>query len=86
MLDTAIKNAIAQVNADAAWPLVEAFSTMPRWKPEDVESSAHDIAKRLGDLGVPVELLEALLYLSSPTRLRSGPMARPTLPSRLPIR
>lgn len=66
MLDTAIKNAIAQVNADAAWPLVEAFSTMPRWKPEDVEASAHDIARRLGELGVPVEMLEASLYLSIP--------------------
>lgn len=66
MLDTAIKNAIAQVNADAAWPLVEAFSTMPRWKPEDVEASAHDIARRLEAVGVPVELLEANLYLSIP--------------------
>ena len=66
MLDTAIKNAIAQVNADAAWPLVEAFSTMPRWKPEDVEASAHDIARRLEALGVPVEMLEASLYLSIP--------------------
>lgn len=66
MLDTAIKNAIAQVNADAAWPLVEAFSTMPRWKPEDVEASAHDIARRLEAVGVPVEMLEASLYLSIP--------------------
>ncbi len=72
MLDTAIKNAIAQVNADAAWPLVEAFSTMPRWKPEDVESSAHDIARRLGDLGVPVEMLEASLYLSIPYEASAG--------------
>ena len=72
MLDTAIKNAIAQVNADAAWPLVEAFSTMPRWKPEDVESSANDIAKRLGDLGVPVEMLEAPLYLSIPYEASVG--------------
>lgn len=66
MLDTAIKNAIAQVNADAAWPLVEAFSTMPRWKPEDVEASAYDIARRLEAVGVPVEMLEASLYLSIP--------------------
>jgi len=66
MLDTAIKRVVDQVNADAAWPLVEAFSTMPRWKPEDVEASAHDIARRLTELGVPVELLEANLYLSIP--------------------
>ncbi|MFK4808715.1 M28 family peptidase [Devosia sp. ZW T5_3] len=66
MLDSTIRQVVDQVNADAAWPLVEAFSTMPRWKPEDVEASAHDIARRLKDLGVPVDLLEANLYLSIP--------------------
>ncbi|WP_193334794.1 M28 family peptidase [Devosia beringensis] len=66
MLDTTIRQVVDQVNADAAWPLVEAFSTMPRWKPEDVEASAHDIARRLTALGVPVDLLEANLYLSIP--------------------
>lgn len=65
-MDTAIKNVVDQVNADAAWPLVEAFSTMPRWKPEDVEASAHDIARRLRAVGVPVDLLETSLYLSIP--------------------
>jgi len=66
MLDRTIRQVVDQVNADAAWPLVEAFSTMPRWKPEDVEASAHDIALRLKALGVPVDLLEANLYLSIP--------------------
>ncbi|SFZ85560.1 PA domain-containing protein [Devosia enhydra] len=66
MLDTAINKVIDQVNGNAPWALVEAFSTMPRWKPEDVEASAHDIARRLEALGVPVELLEAQLYLSIP--------------------
>lgn len=66
MLDRTIRQVVDQVNADAAWPLVEAFSTMPRWKPEDVEASAHDIARRLTALGVPVDLLEASLYLSIP--------------------
>lgn len=66
MLDTAINKVIDQVNGEAPWALVEAFSTMPRWKPEDVEASAHDIANRLKSLGVPVELLEAQLYLSIP--------------------
>ena len=47
---------IEQVNLDAPWSLVEAFSTMPRWKPADVEVAAHDIARRLSDLGVPVTL------------------------------
>ena len=57
---------IDQVALDAPWSLVEAFSTMPRWKPADVEGAAHEIARRLGDLGVPVNLLEANLYLSIP--------------------
>lgn len=57
---------IKQVTLDAPWSLVEAFSTMPRWKPADVEVAAHDIARRLGDLGVPVTLHEANLYLSIP--------------------
>ncbi|MGB3024345.1 M28 family peptidase [Paradevosia shaoguanensis] len=66
MLDKAIKQAVDQVNGEAPWSLVEAFATMPRWKPEDVEASAHDIARRLREVGVPVELLEASLYLSIP--------------------
>ncbi|AKR58357.1 peptidase M28 [Devosia sp. H5989] len=66
MLDKAIKQAVDQVNGEAPWSLVEAFATMPRWKPEDVEASAHDIARRLKEVGVPVELLEANLYLSIP--------------------
>lgn len=57
---------IEQATLDAPWSLVEAFSTMPRWKPADVEVAAHDIARRLGDLGVPVTLHEANLYLSIP--------------------
>jgi hypothetical protein len=66
MLDAAIKQVVDQVNGDAPWSLVEAFATMPRWRPEDVEASALDIARRLAELGVPVQLLEASLYLSIP--------------------
>ncbi len=55
-----------QVTLDAPWSLVEAFSSMPRWKPEDVKTAAHDIAKRLDDLGVPYELLSSNLHLSIP--------------------
>lgn len=57
---------IDQVTLDAPWSLVEAFSTMPRWKPADVEVAAHDIAKRLKTLGVPVTLLKSNLHLSIP--------------------
>jgi len=66
MLDAAVERVINQVNGEAPWALVEAFSTMPRWRPEDVEASAHDIARRLSDVGVAVDLLEATLYLSIP--------------------
>ena len=55
-----------QVTLDAPWSLVEAFSTMPRWQPQDVETAAHDIAKRLQELNVPVALLETDLFLSIP--------------------
>lgn len=55
-----------QVTLDAPWSLVEAFSTMPRWKPEDVRTAAYDIAKRLDGLGVPYEMLSANLHLSIP--------------------
>jgi N-acetylated-alpha-linked acidic dipeptidase len=55
-----------QVTLDVPWRLVEAFSTMPRWKPADVEIAAHDIARRLAELGVPVTLHEANLHLSIP--------------------
>ena len=55
-----------QVTLDAPWSLVEAFSTMPRWKPEDVRTAAYDIAKRLEGLGVPYEMLSADLHLSIP--------------------
>ena len=55
-----------EVTLDAPWSLVEAFSTMPRWKPEDVKTAAHDIGKRLDDLGVPYEMLSSNLHLSIP--------------------
>jgi len=66
MMDARTRAILDQVNADAAWPLVEHFATVPRWKPEDVAAAAGDIAQRLGALGVPVELLDASLYLSIP--------------------
>ena len=55
-----------QVTLDAPWSLVEAFATMPRWKPEDVKTAAQEIAKRLDDLGVPYEMLNSNLHLSIP--------------------
>ena len=66
MLDSTIRSVIDQVRDEVPWSLVEHFATLPRWKPEDVEASAHEIARRLTGLGVPVDLLESQLYLSIP--------------------
>jgi hypothetical protein len=65
-LDATTQKIVDQVSLDAPWSLVEKFSTMPRWKPEDVEKAAHEIARRLKEVGVPVTLHEADLYLSIP--------------------
>ena len=54
------------ISLDAPWALVETFSTMPRWKPQDVNSSAEVIAQMLKSHGVPVTLHEPTLYLSIP--------------------
>ena len=51
---------------DAPWALVEQFSTMPRWRPDDVNAAADVIAARLRGFGVPVEVHEPELYLSIP--------------------
>jgi N-acetylated-alpha-linked acidic dipeptidase len=66
MLDPKAHAILDQVSADVPWPLVEHFATFPRWKPQDVAQAADEIAKRLGDLGVPVEMHDANLYLSIP--------------------
>jgi N-acetylated-alpha-linked acidic dipeptidase len=60
------RSLVDAVNTDAAWSLVEKFSTMPRWQPEDVNKAADEIGARLRGLGVPFEMHEAELYLSIP--------------------
>src|SRR3954470_18512377 len=55
-----------QVSLDVPWSLVEQFSTMPRWRPEDVNAAADVIAARLQQLGVPHEVHAPELYLSIP--------------------
>jgi N-acetylated-alpha-linked acidic dipeptidase len=54
------------VSLDLPWGLVETFSTMPRWLPEDVNRGADVIAQRLRGVGVPVEVHEPEIYLSIP--------------------
>ncbi|MFL5123977.1 MAG: M28 family peptidase [Microvirga sp.] len=56
------------ISLDAPWSLVEAFSTMPRWRPEDVNAGADYIASVLTRLGVPVTVHEPEIYLSIPLR------------------
>ena len=51
---------------DLPWGLVEQFSTMPRWQPEDVNKAADVIAERLCARGIPVEVHEPELFLSVP--------------------
>jgi hypothetical protein len=54
------------VGIDAPWALVEAFSTMPRWRPRDVNKGADVIVGMLKAQGVPVTVHEPTLYLSIP--------------------
>ena len=54
------------ISLDAPWALVETFSKMPRWKPQDVNAGADIIAGMLKSFGVPVTLHEPTLYLSIP--------------------
>jgi N-acetylated-alpha-linked acidic dipeptidase len=54
------------VSLDLPWGVVETFSKMPRWRPEDVNRGADVIVERLRAAGVPVELHEPELYLSIP--------------------
>src|SRR5262245_34689865 len=54
------------ISLAAPWALVETFSHMPRWKPEEVNRSADVIVAALSAHGVPVTVHEPTLYLSIP--------------------
>ena len=54
------------INLDAPWSLVEAFSTMPRWQPDDVNRGVDELVRRLQALGVPVEVHAPEIFLSIP--------------------
>ena len=54
------------VSLDLPWSLVEDFSTMPRWRPEDVNAAVDHLVARLGAAGVPVEVYAPEIYLSVP--------------------
>lgn len=55
-----------RVSLDAPWALVETFSTMPRWMPEDVNTAADVIGARLAALGIPFEMHQPEICLSVP--------------------
>lgn len=63
---TAESKIFAQARLDDAWNLVETFSGMPRWKPDDVNTAGNLIAERLRALGVPVTVHRPRVYLSVP--------------------
>jgi N-acetylated-alpha-linked acidic dipeptidase len=55
-----------EVSLTLPWSLVEEFSRMPRWRPEDVNRGADVIVSRLRGAGVPVEVHEPEICLSVP--------------------
>jgi hypothetical protein len=55
-----------EVGLDLPWSLVERFSQMPRWRPEDVNRGADIIVEKLAEAGVPVEVHAPEIYLSIP--------------------
>jgi len=54
------------VTLDLPWSLVETFSAMPRWQPDDVNRAAEVIIGKLRGAGVPVEVHRPEIYLSIP--------------------
>jgi len=55
-----------EVGLELPWSLVERFSQMPRWRPEDVNRGADIIVEKLAEAGVPVEVHAPEIYLSIP--------------------
>ena len=56
------KSILDNVDVNVAWDLVEKFSLMPRWKPEDVNKSADLIISKLNEYEVNHEVLTPSLY------------------------
>ena len=54
------------VSLDLPWSLVEKFSVMPRWRPEDVNRAADVLGEKLQSIGVPFEMHMPEIYLSVP--------------------
>ena len=54
------------ISLDEPWSLVETFSRMHRWMPEDVNRAGDEIVSRLSRLGIPHQVYEPEIYLSVP--------------------
>ncbi len=65
-ISDAERQILEDIPLDDAWALVETFSTMHRWDPEDVNRGADVIIERARTLGLPVEVHEAEIFLSVP--------------------
>ena len=57
---------IDEISLALPWSLVETFSQMPRWRPEDVNRGADVIVTKLRDAGIPVDVHEPEICLSIP--------------------
>jgi hypothetical protein len=57
---------LGHISLDTPCELVETFSRMPRWLPEEVNVGADAIVARLKKLGIPVDVHEPSIYLSVP--------------------
>jgi hypothetical protein len=66
MITDAERRFLDAATLDAPWELVEHFSRMPRWRPEDVNKGADAIAERLQRHGVPVTMHQPEIFLSIP--------------------
>jgi hypothetical protein len=65
-LTKAEESLLSDISIEAPWELVETFSVMHRWRPEDVNKGADAIGKRLKKLGIPFEMHEPTIFLSVP--------------------
>ncbi|RVT84184.1 M28 family peptidase [Rhodobacteraceae bacterium CCMM004] len=66
MASAAETGILEQAGIETAWELVETFSGMPRWRPDDVNAAGDLIAERLRAMGVPVEVHRPTIWLSVP--------------------
>lgn len=60
------ESVLSSISLDEPWSLVETFSTMHRWMPDDVNRGADEIISRLQRLGIPHTVYEPDIYLSVP--------------------